>query len=127
MPSVVIIGGGASGMFAAGTALKRGFAVTVIDKNEKPARKVMITGKGRCNLTNNCDDIDVLIKNVASNSRFMYSAFRSFMPKDTMELFESMGVPLKTERGSRVFPCSDKAADIVDALKRYAGGARPLF
>lgn len=124
MPSVVIIGGGAAGMFAAGTALKRGFEVTVIDKNEKPARKVMITGKGRCNLTNNCDDIDVLIKNVSSNPRFMYSAFRSFMPKDTMETFESLGVPLKTERGNRVFPISDKASDIVDALKRHADGAK---
>ncbi len=124
MASVVIIGGGAAGMFAAGTALRKGFDVTVIDKNEKPARKVMITGKGRCNLTNNCSDIDELIKNVASNPRFMYSAFSSFMPADTMALFESLGVKLKTERGNRVFPVSDKAADIVDALKKYASGAK---
>ena len=123
MSSVVIIGGGAAGMFAAGTALKRGFDVTIIDKNEKPARKVMITGKGRCNLTNNCSDINELIKNVASNPRFMYSAFSSFMPADTMALFESLGVKLKTERGNRVFPVSDKASDIVDALKKYADGA----
>lgn len=126
MSSVIVIGGGASGMFAAGTALKNGFDVTVIDKNEKPARKVMITGKGRCNLTNNCSDINELIKNVASNPRFMYSAFSSFMPADTMALFESLGVKLKTERGNRVFPVSDKASDIVDALKKYASGCEYL-
>ena len=124
MSGVVIIGGGAAGMFAAGTALKNGFDVTIIDKNEKPARKVMITGKGRCNLTNNCSDINELIKNVASNPRFMYSAFSAFMPADTMALFESLGVNLKTERGNRVFPVSDKASDIVDALKKYAHGAK---
>ena len=116
---VIVIGGGAAGLMAAGTAVQNGAEVTVIEKNDKPGRKLMITGKGRCNVTNNCNEIDALIKNVPTNGRFLYSAFSSFMPKDTMDLFESLGVPLKTERGNRVFPVSDKAADIVDALKAY--------
>ena len=89
--------------------------VTVIEKNERIARKVMITGKGRCNLTNNCD-LDTFIKNVPKNGRFLYSAFSQFSSADTMAFFENEGVPLKTERGNRVFPVSDKAVDIVDAL-----------
>ncbi|MBR0415252.1 MAG: NAD(P)/FAD-dependent oxidoreductase [Clostridia bacterium] len=120
MAKVVVIGGGAAGLMAAGTALQNGADVTVIEKNEKPGRKLMITGKGRCNVTNNCPDIAELIKNVPTNGRFLYSAFSAFMPQDTMALFENLGVPLKTERGNRVFPVSDKAADIVDALKRYS-------
>ena len=124
MNNVVIIGGGAAGLMAAGTALKSGSSVTVIEKNEKPGRKLMITGKGRCNVTNNCSDLQQLIKNVPTNGRFLFSAFSSFMPNDTMALFESLGVPLKTERGNRVFPVSDKASDIVDALKFYSKGAR---
>ena len=89
--------------------------ITVIEKNERPARKLMITGKGRCNVTNNCD-IDTLIANVPKNGKFLFSAFSGFSSFDTMRLFESLGVPLKTERGNRVFPVSDKAVDIVDAL-----------
>lgn len=116
---VLIIGAGAAGLMAAGAASARGLDVTVLERNERPARKVMITGKGRCNLTNNCSDINELISNVPVNGRFLYSAFSNFMPSDTVELFEDMGVPLKCERGSRVFPVSDKAADIVDALVRY--------
>ena len=123
MNNVVIIGGGAAGLMAAGTALKNGSSVSIIEKNEKPGRKLMITGKGRCNLTNNCTDLQQLIKNVPTNGRFLYSAFSSFMPQDMMNLVESLGVPLKTERGNRVFPVSDKAADIVDALKLYSKGA----
>ncbi len=119
MSKVLVIGGGAAGLMAAGTASASGADVTVIDVNPKPARKVMITGKGRCNVTNNCSDIDTLIKNVVTNGRFLYSAFSSFMPADTMALMESLGVKLKTERGNRVFPQSDKASDIVDALKKY--------
>ena len=91
--------------------------ITVIEKNERPARKLMITGKGRCNVTNNCD-IDTLIANVPKNGKFLFSAFSGFSSFDTMRLFESLGVPLKTERGNRVFPVSDRAADIVDALVR---------
>lgn len=119
MSKVLVIGGGAAGLLAAGTASLSGADVTVVDVNPKPARKVMITGKGRCNVTNNCSDIDSLMKNVVTNGRFLYSAFTSFMPSDTMALMESLGVKLKTERGDRVFPESDKASDIVDALKKY--------
>ena len=97
-----------------------GKSVTVLERNDRPARKVMITGKGRCNVTNNCTELDKLIENVPQNGRFLYSAFSNFMPSDTMELFEDMGVPLKTERGGRVFPVSDKAVDIVDALVSFA-------
>ena len=91
--------------------------ITVVEKNERPARKIMITGKGRCNVTNNCD-LDTLIANTVKNPRFLYSAFSLFSSKDTIEFFEKTGVPLKTERGNRVFPQSDKAVDIVDALVR---------
>ena len=92
-----------------------GRAVTVIEKNRRPGRKLMITGKGRCNVTNNCDR-DTLISNVPANGRFLFSAFSDFGTADTMEFFEKRGVPLKTERGNRVFPVSDKASDIVDAM-----------
>ena len=105
---------------AAGTVSMTGKSVTVLERNDRPARKVMITGKGRCNVTNNCTELDKLIENVPQNGRFLYSAFSNFMPSDTMELFEDMGVPLKTERGGRVFPVSDKAVDIVDALVSFA-------
>lgn len=103
-------------MIASATAAGRGEDVTVIEKNSRPARKVMITGKGRCNVTNACFDLDDLINSVVTNKRFMYSAFSSFMPYDTIALIEEMGVPTKIERGNRVFPESDKAVDIVDAL-----------
>ena len=118
MKKIVIIGGGAAGLTAAySAALKYGKdgEITVIERNERPARKPMITGKGRCNVTNNCD-VDTLIANVPKNGKFLFSAFSGFDSSDTMRLFESLGVPLKTERGGRVFPVSDKAVDIVDAL-----------
>ena len=123
--NVLIVGGGAAGCMAAGAAGRQGHTVTVIERNPRPARKVMITGKGRCNVTNNCD-IDTFIKNVPENGRFLYSAINAFTPQDTMALLEEMGVPLKIERGNRVFPVSDKAVDIVDGLIKYAktGGAR---
>ncbi len=116
MKKIVIIGGGAAGLTAAySAALQNGrdAAITVIEKNERPARKLMITGKGRCNVTNNCG-VDTLIANVPKNGKFLFSAFSCFSSGDTMRLFESL--PLKTERGNRVFPVSDKAVDIVDAL-----------
>ncbi len=116
---VLVVGGGAAGLIAAGEAAARGYDVLVIERNPRPARKVMITGKGRCNLTNNCT-LDELIANVPTNPRFLYSAFSAFTPQDMMALIEEMGVPLKTERGNRVFPVSDRAVDIVDALVRYA-------
>lgn len=118
---IAVIGAGAAGMMAAGKLREAGLDVTVFERNDKPGRKIAITGKGRCNLTNNCPP-DEFLTNVVNNSRFMMSSLYSFTSYDTMELFESLGVPLKTERGNRVFPVSDKAYDIVDALKKYMGG-----
>lgn len=112
---VIVVGAGASGCMAAITAAKRGLGVTLFDNNPKIGRKLLITGKGRCNVTNNCDS-DTLIASVPTNGRFLYSAFSSFSSKDTMSFFETNGVPLKTERGNRVFPQSDKSMDIIDAL-----------
>ena len=112
---IAVIGGGAAGLMAAYAAANNGSDVTVFERNPRPARKVMITGKGRCNVTNNCD-LDTFLANTPHGSRFMYSAFRAFSSEDTMSFFENHGVPLKTERGNRVFPVSDKAVDVVDAL-----------
>ncbi len=120
MIDVCVIGGGAAGLMAAGAAAKRGLRTVILERNEKVARKVMITGKGRCNVTNNCALLNDLIMNVPVNGRFLFSAFSKFMPSDTMEFFEESGVPLKVERGDRVFPESDKASDIVDALRKFA-------
>ena len=123
---VVVIGGGAAGLMAAGCAARRGLDVLILDKNYRPGRKLMITGKGRCNLTNNCD-VQTLIANTVHGGKFLYSAFSAFGPAETMAFFESLGVPLKTERGRRVCPVSDRAADIVDALKRFAVGSGALY
>ena len=103
---------------AAVGAAECGADVLLIEKNEKIGRKLMITGKGRCNVTNNCTMLNELIENVPTNGRFLYSSFSNFMPVDTMDFFENEGVELKIERGNRVFPVSDRAADIVDALQR---------
>ncbi len=118
--SLLVVGGGAAGLLAAGSAAHEGVETIVLERNERPARKVMITGKGRCNVTNNCVSLQELISNVPRNGRFLYGAFSRFMPSDVIEFFESRGVELKTERGNRVFPASDNAADIVDALVSYA-------
>ena len=120
---VIVVGAGAAGLMAAGTAGERGYDVLLIERNDKVARKVMITGKGRCNVTNNCNLINDLIANVPTNGRFLYGAFSKFMPSDTIEFFEDMGVPLKVERGNRVFPVSDKAVEIVDALNAFSQDA----
>ncbi|MDE5974246.1 MAG: NAD(P)/FAD-dependent oxidoreductase [Eubacterium sp.] len=119
MSAVVVIGAGAAGLLCSAKLAQRGFDVTLLEKMNRPARKLMITGKGRCNVTNACFELDDLISNVPTNPRFMYSAFSNFMPYDTMALFEELGVSLKIERGNRVFPQSDKAVDVVDALVRY--------
>ncbi len=113
--TTAVIGGGAAGLMAAITAASPENTVFIIERNERPLRKVMITGKGRCNVTNNCS-LDTLIANVTKNGRFLYSAFSAFDSAAVMRFFEERGVPLKTERGNRVFPVSDKAVDIVDAL-----------
>lgn len=115
---VIVVGGCAAGMCCAGFAASRGLRTAVVERNARPARKVMITGKGRCNVTNNCDN-DTFIRMVKRNGRFLYSAINAFSTADTMAFFEGLGVPLKTERGNRVFPCSDKAVDIVDALSAF--------
>ncbi len=117
--TVLVIGGGAAGVLAAGTAAQLGAEVTLLEKNNRLGRKVLITGKGRCNVTNNCFDVKELLDQIPVNGRFLYSAFSRFMPEDTKALFEGLGVPLKVERGNRVFPVSDKAMDIVDAMDKY--------
>ena len=117
---VVIIGAGAAGLLCGAKCSEKGYDVTIIEKMNRPGRKLMITGKGRCNVTNASFELEDLISNVPTNPRFLYSAFSNFMPYDTMALFEELGVPLKIERGNRVFPVSDKAVDIVDALVNYA-------
>lgn len=116
---VIVVGAGAAGVFAAGTAAENCAEVLLLERNPKIGRKVLITGKGRCNVTHHTDEVDTLIQNIPGNGRFLYSAFSNFMPQDTIDFFEDYGVPLKTERGNRVFPQSDKAADIVDAMARY--------
>lgn len=116
---VIVLGGGAAGLMAAGIAAQRGKRVTLLERNEQCGRKLRITGKGRCNVTNNCTDLQALIANVPVGGRFLYSAFSAFMPQDMMAFVESLGVPLKTERGNRVFPVSDNAHDVADALVRF--------
>lgn len=117
MKKVVVIGAGAAGMMAAATAADRGLDVTLVEKNHRVGRKILITGKGRCNITNNCD-IEELIENVPTNGKFLYSAFYTFTNEDVINMFESLGVKTKTERGNRVFPESDKAHDIANALHK---------
>lgn len=114
---LVIVGGGAAGMFAAVQAVKRGVRVLLLEKNDRLGRKLAITGKGRCNVTNNCAPEEVL-KNIPRNPRFLYSAIYGFPPEQTMAFFEENGCPLKTERGNRVFPVSDRSADVIAALER---------
>ncbi len=120
--NIVVIGGGAAGLMAAGTAAEQGARVLLFETNPKVGRKVAITGKGRCNVTNDCD-VPTLLANIPVNPRFLYSAFGRWSSADTMSFFEGLGVPLKTERGNRVFPVSDKATDIVDALWNWVRGA----
>ena len=112
---MVVAGGGAAGMMAAITAARAGASVLLLEPNEKVGRKLYITGKGRCNLTNHCGR-DELMASIPRNGKFLYSALNRFGPGDTMAFFEGLGVKVKTERGNRVFPVSDKAADVVDAL-----------
>ncbi len=112
---VIVVGGGAAGMMAAIAAAEAGTSVTMIEKMKSCGRKLRITGKGRCNVTNDCT-VQELLQNVPTNPRFLYSAFYGMTPQDTMAFFEGAGVPLKVERGRRVFPVSDRAEDIVGAL-----------
>ncbi|MCD7859965.1 MAG: NAD(P)/FAD-dependent oxidoreductase [Firmicutes bacterium] len=114
---VLVIGGGPAGMFAAVTAARQGAQVTLLEKNDRLGRKLLITGKGRCNVTNDCDAPEVL-KNIPRNGKFLYSALSAFSPADTKAFFEQNGCPLKTERGRRVFPASDRSQSVLDALQR---------
>ena len=117
MSKVIIIGGGAAGMMAGVFAARNHHEVHILEKNEKLGKKVFITGKGRCNVTNACDT-EELFPAMMSNPKFLYSSFYSFTPQDVMGFFEEAGVPLKTERGNRVFPQSDHSSDIIRALER---------
>ncbi len=123
MTDLLILGGGAAGLMAAGAACARGLRVTVLEHNPKgPGQKLLITGKGRCNVTSD-SDVREFLPYVRHNGRFLYSSLYAFPPSAAMELFESLGVPLKTERGRRVFPQSDRAADVLAALRAYAQDA----
>ncbi len=115
MTKIVIVGGGAAGMMAGITLANKGFYPVIIEKNEKLGKKLFITGKGRCNLTNDCD-VEDLFKNIVTNSKFLYSAFYGFDSRATMDLFEDLGLKLKTERGGRVFPVSDHSSDVISVL-----------
>lgn len=119
MGKVVIIGAGASGLMAAGFASMYGAEVLLFEKMPRVGRKLMITGKGRCNLANNCD-IQTFMQNVPVNNKFLYSALNNFSPRDIIDFFESQGLKTKTERGNRVFPVSDKASDVVDTMRDFA-------
>ena len=116
MKHVIVIGGGAAGMMAAIGAAGEGARVTLLEKNEKLGKKLYITGKGRCNLTNACD-VSEFPEHVVSNQRFFLSALHGLTNRETIELFERFGLPTKTERGKRVFPVSDKSSDVIKALE----------
>ena len=126
MPHFIIIGAGAAGMTAAGEAVRLGCDVTLIEHTNLPGKKILVTGKGRCNVTNDCDEQEFL-RHVRTNPRFLFSAIAAFPPQKTMQWMESLGVPLKTERGRRVFPVSDKAEDIRRALFHWSNGARLVY
>lgn len=123
---ICIIGGGAAGMMAAGTAGMCGADVTIFESMSHLGKKLAITGKGRCNVTNACTTNEFL-ENVTKNPRFLYGALNAFSTDDTMLFFESLGVELKTERGKRVYPITDRAKDIVDAMRRYASCATIIY
>ena len=123
---IAIIGGGAAGMMAAGTAVMYGADVTIFESTDRLGKKLAITGKGRCNVTNN-STTEEFLENVTKNPRFLYASLSALSPDETITLFESLGVKLKTERGKRVYPESDKAKDIVDAMRSYSAGAKVIY
>ena len=124
MANVLVIGGGAAGLLAGIAAAQSGARTVILEKMRRPGKKILITGKGRCNITNNCD-LQEIIKNIPGNGRFLNSALRRFTNQDIVQLLEDNGLPTKVERGGRVFPVSDKAADVVDTFvkiyKNYGG------
>lgn len=117
MKKIAIIGGGAAGMMAAISAAQAGKEVHLYEKNEKLGKKLYITGKGRCNLTN-ASDIDEVMKNVVTNAKFLYSAFYTMSNGDVIQMFEKAGVQTKVERGNRVFPVSDRSSDVISGLTK---------
>ena len=117
MSKVIIIGAGAAGIMAAVSATLNGHTVSIYEKNNRIGRKLYITGKGRCNITN-ASDIKTIMENVVSNSKFLYSAFKQFDNKDIVEMLENVGCPTKVERGERVFPLSDKSSDVTKAFEK---------
>ncbi len=124
--SVCVIGGGPAGMMVAGTVATYGIDVTVFEATDRLGKKLAITGKGRCNVTNNCS-VNEFLESVTKNPRFLYASLNAFDPESTMTFFEGLGVELKTERGKRVYPTTDKAKDIVDAMRQYSSGARVVY
>lgn len=108
--NIIVIGGGPAGMMAAGAAAERGHNVKLIEQNKILGKKLLITGKGRCNLTNACDDVETLIQNVPTNGNFLYSAFYTFSNTSVIDFFNKLGVETKVERGNRVFPASDRSS-----------------
>ncbi len=116
---VIVVGGGAAGMIAAGTAASRGLDVLLIEKNKVLGRKLLLTGKGRCNITNSVEGINDFVANTPVNGKFLYSAFHAFSNHDLVKFFNKLGLKTKVERGGRVFPVSDKAADVVAALEKF--------
>ena len=117
MSEIIIVGGGAAGMMAAIAAADQGHQVTILEKNEKLGKKVFITGKGRCNITND-SDVENLLQHTIRNPRFLYSAFYTFDSSRMMEFLESEGLRIKTERGNRVFPQSDHSSDVIRTLEK---------
>lgn len=113
---VAVIGAGAAGLFAAGLLSQDGHSVTIFDSNDKCGKKLYITGKGRCNLTNDCD-VSTFLQHVVHGDKFLRSAITRFTPQDCQAFFESQGLALKVERGNRVFPASDKASDVTKILQ----------
>ncbi len=123
---VICIGAGAAGLFFSLNASRSGVEVTILESNPKPGKKLAITGKGRCNITNN-KSVNDFINHVVRNPKFLYSSLNQFTPQDTMEFFENHGCPLKVERGDRVFPVSDKSSSIIDTLVSEAKKAGVIF
>lgn len=126
MKNVAVIGAGAAGLVAAFSAASNGNKVTVFEQNEKSGKKIYITGKGRCNVTHSCSP-DEFLQNVVNNAKFLTSCIYAFSPEDTVKLFENGGLPLKTERGLRVFPVSDKASDVTKCLENYCKKQGVIF
>lgn len=117
--SIIVVGGGAAGLMAAGTAASLGKKVVVFEKHATNGKKLLIAGKGRCNITNACDDVETLIANTPGNGSFLYSSFYTFSNQNIIEFFEERGLKTKVERGQRVFPCSDRSEDVLHVLEKY--------